>query len=245
MYTRRFYRTWVSSGGLCRFRIVRHESDLFIAAGQDLSIPACEALYRIRRDIEGYISRNEDFLVSMLPVETDDKAPPAARTMARASGAWGVGPMAAVAGAVAEGVGRALEGLTDTVIVENGGDLFMKSPEPLNCVIYAGRDSPFSGRIGFSVRASEGMGVCTSSGTVGHSVSFGRAGAVTVVAEDCSEADAAATAIANLISCPEDVERVLAGICLRGTVEGVVACCGRTLASRGVRLLPVPEREGA
>lgn len=245
MYTHRFYRTWVSSGGLCRFRIVRRESDLHIAADYDLSIRACDALYRVRRDLEGYAAGNDRFLHSLVPVTVPLSAPAVAVRMAEASSLWGVGPMASVAGAVAESVGRALEDWTETVIVENGGDIFVRSAGMINFVLYAGEDSPFSGRIGFRVHAPAGKGICTSSGTVGHSLSLGRAGAVTVIAGDCAEADAAATAIANQISSPEDLRGTLEGVCFRGRIEGVVACCGRALASRGVRLLPVEGRERA
>ncbi|OPL18184.1 MAG: hypothetical protein AVO35_06675 [Candidatus Aegiribacteria sp. MLS_C] len=245
MYTHRFYRTWVSHGDLCRFRIVRHESDLHIAADCDLSMAACDALHRVRRELEGYADGNEAFLHSLVPVTVPPSAPEVAVRMAEASSLWGVGPMASVAGAVAESVGRALEEWTDTVIVENGGDIFARSAGTLNFVLYAGEDSPFSGRIGFRIHAPDGKGVCTSSGTVGHSLSFGRAGAVTVVAGDCAEADAAATAIANMISAPGDLEETLERVSLRGSVEGVVACCGRSIVSRGVRLLPVEGREGA
>jgi ApbE superfamily uncharacterized protein (UPF0280 family) len=237
MYTQRFYRTWVSRGKLCRFRIVRHESDIEIAAEYDLSLRACEALRDIRRELEDYASSHSEFLESLSPVHVGPESPLMIRGMARVSSEWGVGPMAAVAGAVAAGVGRALTRWTDTVIVENGGDIYIRSREIVNCILYAGEGSPFTGRIGFSVIAPDGKGVCTSSGTVGHSRSFGKADAVTVIADDCTEADAAATAIANRIHDPSDLEEQLENAVGLGRIEGVIACCGDLLVSRGVKLL--------
>ncbi|MBN2586121.1 MAG: UPF0280 family protein [Candidatus Fermentibacteraceae bacterium] len=243
MYTGRYYRTWVSRGRLCRFRIVRHESDIEIAAEYDLSIKACEALHSIRRELEDYASSHSEFLGSLSPVHVGPESPLMIRRMSAASRAWGVGPMAAVAGAVASGVGRALTRWTDTVIVENGGDIYIRSRETVNCVLFAGEGSPFTGRVGFSVDAPDGKGVCTSSGTVGHSRSFGRADAVTVIADDCAEADAAATAIANRIKDPSDLEEQLENIPGLDRIEGVIACCDGLLVSRGVRLLRMAGRE--
>jgi len=236
MYSERFYRTWISPGGLRRFRVIRNESDMSIRAERDLSTEACGHLARVRSDIEAYIARHRSFGDSLVPVDVDRDAPQVVKVMAAASSKWGVGPMAAVAGAVAEAVGRELSALSATLIVENGGDIYLRGREPMNCALYAGDDSPFSGRAGFTLHAPEGAGVCTSSGVVGHSLSFGRAGAVTVIADDCAEADAAATAIANRISHPQDLHVQLEALDLDDGIRGVVACCGRLLASRGVRL---------
>ena len=115
--------------------------------------------------------------------------------MVKAGKNAGVGPMAAVAGAIAEHVGLGLLKSTNHVIVENGGDIFIKTDAPLTVGIFAGKSS-LSLRIG--IRLSGGpkpMAVCTSSGTVGHSLSLGRADAVCVAADSCAIADAAATAI--------------------------------------------------
>jgi ApbE superfamily uncharacterized protein (UPF0280 family) len=245
MYTHRFYRAWISPGRLCRFRITRHESDLEIAADYDLSIQACEALRAVRSRLEEYVLRDGDFLESLVPVRVPSDSPEVVRHMSAVSTEWGVGPMAAVAGAVADRVGRYLSRWSETVIVENGGDIYARSPQPVSCALYAGEESPFTGRIAFTVDASEGSGICTSSGTVGHSLSLGRASAVTVIARDCAEADAAATAIANSIAKPSDVEVSLSGIHFPGRLLGVAACCGDVLASRGVGLFPLACGEGA
>lgn len=243
MYTPRFYRTWVSPGRLCRFRIIRNESDIEIAAERDLSLEACEALYAARMEIEEYCKKHPDFLTSFSPVRAGDGAPGIVRKMAGASLLWDVGPMASVAGAVAAAVGESISAHSETVIAENGGDVYVRSPRRVNCVLYAGAGSPFSGRIRFSVHAPDGMGICTSSGTVGHSFSRGRAAAVTVIAVDCAEADSAATAIANRISAPRDVDEQLETLEDMAGVDGVIACCGHRLASRGVSLTGIEEED--
>jgi uncharacterized protein len=130
-----------------------------------------------------------------------------------------VGPMAAVAGAVAEQVGRGLLALSDEVIVENGGDIFLQTADPATVAIFAG-DSPLSLRIGIRTGGgNDPIAVCTSSGTVGHSLSFGHADAVCVTSRSAALADAAATAVGNRVGCRRDIP---AGIELARRIAGVL-----------------------
>ncbi|MCK5116161.1 MAG: UPF0280 family protein [Candidatus Aegiribacteria sp.] len=236
VYTHRFYRAWVSERKLFRFRVLLHESDIEIAVESDLTHRACEALSGARKDIEGYIKLHPCFLMAMDPVEYDTTAPAIVKRMMNAAAIWNVGPMAAVAGVIADAVGERLSDHSKSVIVENGGDLFIRSGNKVNCALYAGKESPFADKTGFSVDAPQGLGICTSSRTIGHSYSRGRANAVTVIAEDSTTADAAATAIANRIHSAEDVHDQLAQLDSDSGLVGVVACCGDRLASWGVRL---------
>jgi hypothetical protein len=113
--------------------------------------------------------------------------------------------MAAVAGAIAQYVGADLLKLSPELIVENGGDIFLKSKGERVVAIYAG-GSPLSGKIGIRIKgAATPLGVCTSSGTVGHSLSFGRADAVVAVAKSAILADAAATAVGNRVKTVADI----------------------------------------
>ena len=119
----------------------------------------------------------------------------------------GVGPMASVAGAIAEFVGNELSAYSAEVIVENGGDIYLKSLEKRIIGVYAG-ESPLTGKLGLEIDGEDTpLGVCTSSGTVGHSLSFGKADAVIVLSKSATLADAAATAIGNLVAQPEDITR--------------------------------------
>jgi ApbE superfamily uncharacterized protein (UPF0280 family) len=129
--------------------------------------------------------------------------------MAEATATAGVGPMAAVAGAIAEAVGQELLRFSDEVIVENGGDIFIKSSEERLIGLYAG-ESSLSGKVAFAISPEQTpLGVCTSSGTVGHSFSFGKADAVVAFAASTALADAAATAIGNRVSTADDIEGAL------------------------------------
>lgn len=169
--------------------------------------------------LERYIEKNPPFLLSLNPVAVEDDARDIVRAMAEASKKVGVGPMAAVAGAIAEFVGTELLLFSPEIIIENGGDIYLKSLKPRRVGIYAG-NSPLTGRIGLEIDAeATPLGVCTSSGTVGHSLSFGRADAVTVLSPSTPLADAAATAIGNMIREPEDIP---SGIDFAKKVEGVL-----------------------
>lgn len=237
MYVERFYRSWVDREDLCRFRVKIRESDLLILCDQPMEEQACAALADVRRDIEAFIANNARFQTSLGPVEIDEEraAPQVVCSMLAAGRAWHVGPMAAVAGAVAQQVGERIVDSCHTVIVENGGDVYARttSPTPLRFAIYAGQDSPFSDKLGFEIDARGGVGVCTSSGRVGPSLSFGCADAVVTVADDTAEADAAATALANQIHRPSDVDLVLRAAQERNRLRGMIACAGDRLGVWG------------
>ncbi len=209
MYEPRTYRDWVSDKDLVSFSVAVKETDLHIRARRDLTAEALEAVKRYRADLEGYIKSHPVFLTTLKPFEVEQDAPPIVKEMADATREVGVGPMAAVAGAIAERVGKELLSYSDEVIVENGGDIFMKTAKERAIGVYAG-ESKFTRKIAFSIRPGETpLGVCTSSGTVGHSLSFGYADAVIVFSPATSLADAAATAIGNRVKTAEDIPEAL------------------------------------
>ena len=226
MYTNPFYRKQVRAEGLTRFQISLRESDLLVLCDSDLSETAAAELQRAREGLESWIERDPVFKSTLLPHAVDATAPPVVQNMAAATQRWNIGPMGAVAGALAETVGKRLENESQTVVVENGGDTYAKSSQPLRFGLYAGEASPFSNRIAFEVDTSAGIGVCTSSGTVGPSLSFGRADAVVAIARDTAEADAAATALANRIKTPADIEEVLEDEKAHKALVGLIACAG-------------------
>ncbi|MDD5307021.1 MAG: UPF0280 family protein [Deltaproteobacteria bacterium] len=226
MYERRFYREWAKRADLARFEVKIRESDLLFLCDRDLREEARREVARVRDELEAYVARDPVFLTTLEPHRVLPGAPAVAAWMAEVCEPWGVGPMAAVAGAVAEIAGRKLLESATTVIAENGGDVFARSDEPVRFALYAGEDSPFSDTLAFEVDAGEGVGVCTSSGVVGPSLSFGKADAVVTVASDAAFADAAATAIANRIKTAADVERVVAQEKERGALEALIACAG-------------------
>ncbi len=126
--------------------------------------------------------------------------------------------MAAVAGAIAESVGAELVPYSANVIVENGGDIYMKSRRKRTIGIYAGT-SPLSGKLRLEIAGRDTpLGICTSSGTVGHSISYGRADAVVVLSPSAALADAAATAIGNIVKTPGDIPN---GLELAQKIDGL------------------------
>lgn len=219
MCRERSYRNWVKSGDLVSFRVAEAETDLFISAEKKLESQARAAILNHRKELESYIEKDPEFYSSLEPVDAKKAAPDIAKSMILASKCAGTGPMAAVAGAIAEFTGRDLLKFSNQVIVENGGDIFMKTARPRTVGIYAGEDSPFTGKLAVEIQPSErGVGVCTSSGTVSHSLSFGKADAVLVISDEAALADAAATAAGNIVKDAGDIEK---GISFAKSIPGV------------------------
>jgi ApbE superfamily uncharacterized protein (UPF0280 family) len=208
-YRERRYRHQILQERLVGFEVVVQETDLFILAESNLAALAEEAIYKVRGPLEGYIAQRPEFLHAMTPLPYDQFAPPVVKEMLHAAQNCGSGPMAAVAGAIAEQVGLVLLEESSEVVVENGGDCFVKVHKPLQISIFAGL-SRLSERLALKIKPEETpLGVCTSSGTVGHSLSLGRADAVTVTASSAAMADASATMICNLLQSEKDIHRAL------------------------------------
>ena len=218
MYEPRTYRHWVRGKDLISFNIVVKETDLYIRATTNLRRKANKLVLKYRTILEKYIERHPAFLTSVEPLSVGDDAPHIAKSMSEATERVGIGPMASVAGAIAEFVGSELLAFSPEIIVENGGDIYLKSLSKRLVGIYAGK-SPLTGKIGLEISGEDTpLGICTSSGTVGHSLSFGRADAVIVLSKSAIMADAAATAIGNLVVKPGDIPK---GIEFAKGIEGL------------------------
>jgi len=205
----RKYRGRVRSSDLETFRVTVKETDLLVSAERDLSQEVLDVVWKYRRQIESYIKRDPEFKWSLTPRPVSPAAPRIVRAMAGAADAVGVGPMAAVAGALAEFIGRDMLHLSPQIIVENGGDVFLVTRVSRKMSIFTeARSMPRF--INVLIRPEKTpLGVCTSSGLEGPSLSFGRADAVTVVSPSAALADAAATAAGNLIRSQGDVEKAI------------------------------------
>jgi ApbE superfamily uncharacterized protein (UPF0280 family) len=209
VYQERAYRNYVRADNLTKFEIIEKETDLLVLAENNLYDKALAFILKYRSDIEKYIASDQHFAKTFSPAFTRYDAPAIIKEMASAARRAKVGPMAAVAGAVAEFVGNDLRAFTDEIIVENGGDIFLKINSPRKVGVYAG-NSPFSEKIAIELEPrTEPFAVCTSSGTVGHSFSFGKADAVVVIAKSGPLADAAATAIGNEVKEITDIDNGL------------------------------------
>ena len=177
------------------------ETDLHILAAREIERQALDLVYQFRNQLENYIAARPEFLTALVPIDKDLLAPPIVKQMLEAASSADVGPMAAVAGAIAEFVGFGLldQGI-DEIIIENGGDIFIKRNKECITSIFTGQ-SPLNQKLGIKIaKADMPIGVCTSSGTVGHSLSLGQADSVTVLAASTPLADAAATRIGNEVS---------------------------------------------
>jgi ApbE superfamily uncharacterized protein (UPF0280 family) len=164
---------------------------------------AKQAIRAHRRSLELFIELNPFFRFALEPVE-DYIGDPSdiVQRMLVASSVAKVGPMAAVAGVIAD---LAVEAMVDAgasyAIVDNGGDLALTSDRDVIVGIYGGA-SPFKD-VGFKIEPTRFLGVCTSSATVGPSISFGTADVACVIAKTACLADAAASALGNLSNDPE------------------------------------------
>jgi ApbE superfamily uncharacterized protein (UPF0280 family) len=236
----RTYRTRMARKGLVSFRVAVKETDLLVLAAKDLSQKVREVVVKERQQLESYIETHPEFLKTLVPWPEDPFAPPVVREMIAAGRKTGVGPMAAVAGTLAERVGRALMPSSPEVIVENGGDIFLKITRPATVALYAGA-SPLSHKVGLKIDPLLGpLGVCTSSGTVGHSVSFGRADAACVLAASVALADACATALGNRVLDAGAINEALEWVAGVPEIFGALVIVGDKLGAWGrVELAPL------
>jgi hypothetical protein len=186
-----------------------------------------------RAYVEAYIKAYPDFMTTLDPWRQAGPAAKIVSDMIQAGAMAGVGPMAAIAGAISENVGRGLLTHSDQIIVENGGDVFIQADRPVTVGIFAG-SSPLSMQVGIQLSCvNKPTAVCTSSGTLGHSLSLGKADAVCVVADSCALADAAATSIGNLIQSEADINTAIAAGQRIAEIAGIVIIAGEKIGVWG------------
>jgi len=244
----RFYRHYFSASDLFTFKVNIKETDLWIAVDREsyqcsLQRELEENIWKKRIELEHFIAVNPSFKASLKPYLPGlEGVPPVAWEMLQAGNRVGVGPMAAVAGTFAAIAGKYLlnQGVKE-VIVENGGDIFMSTGQPRRIGIYAG-SSPLSGKIGLEIQPGQTpLGICTSSGTVGHSYSQGKADAVIALSPRVALADAAATSLANLVQDKLDLQEAVNRGKKLEDITGVVAICSDRIAAWGeIQLCRLP-----
>jgi ApbE superfamily uncharacterized protein (UPF0280 family) len=240
MYEQRNYRRSIKDVDLVSFQVAVKETDLYIRASTDLSIEAVAAINDVRGPLERYIREHPVFLHSLEPLPVDRNGPEIVQRMGQAARLAKVGPMAAVAGAVAQMVGEKLLNYSGEIIVENGGDIYLKVGRKRVIAIFAG-ESVFTGKLAIEIKPEcTPLGVCTSSGKVGPSLSLGIADAAVVVAPSAALADAAATAVGNMVKSETDVDAALEiGRRIKG-VSGIVVIAGSNMGVWGdIRLVKI------
>jgi ApbE superfamily uncharacterized protein (UPF0280 family) len=222
------------------FRVSWRETDLWVAIDKQHYHREAEqfALDRIlyyREILDAHIIHHPEFRDSLTPVVAPGGVHPLITAMSDAALAAGTGPMSAVAGAVAEFICRDLIGEyeADEGIIENGGDIFMKLTAPASVAVYAG-SSPLSEKIALQVTAEETpLALCCSSGTVGHSLSFGIADACMIACRDGALADALATACCNEVKNVDDVHRTTEKALERPEILSAVIIAGEKVGLGG------------
>jgi hypothetical protein len=215
------------------FRSAYRQTDLWVAVdtahyNDDTGWFTMERIRLYRSVLEKHIDKYPEFATSLVPVPAPAGAHPLVTDMSNAAQMAGTGPMSAVAGAMAEYISRDIleEYKADEVIVENGGDIFMKLTSPATVSVFAGT-SPLSDKIGLVIKPEETpLSVCCSSGTVGHSLSFGVADACMITCRSGALADAYATAFCNEVKSGEMVHAVTENAIHKPEIISVVIIAG-------------------
>ena len=244
-YVNRAYRLLHRQDDLVFFQLLVKETDLDIGIprarlNRSLFDGARQAVMAVRSQLEQYILNDEKFMRALKPHPAQPGAPAIVLSMAKAGRAAGTGPMAAVAGAIAQHVGEYLARRTREVIVENGGDIFIRTERERRIGIFAG-PSPFTNRLALEIEPHRTpLGICTSSGTVGHSLSLGCADAMVVLAPSAALADAVATAAGNLVHNESDLQQAVDFAMEVKAITGALAIKNDKLAAAGhIKLAPM------
>jgi ApbE superfamily uncharacterized protein (UPF0280 family) len=237
-YVNRTYRSLHQAGDMHYFNLKIKQSDLAIGVDRESYSDSLVALCRkeligLRGQLEDYINLHPELLTSLVPLRLLPGAPALIRQMAKAAALAGVGPMAAVAGTISQALGEKLGSCCQECVVENGGDIYLHSQRERRVAVFAG-PSTFSYKIAIRISPEETpLGICTSSGTVGPSLSFGQADAVVIKARDVALADAVATAAANQVKSEDDLIKAIEFVQNINRVAGILAIKNDKLAAWG------------
>ncbi|MDX9904454.1 MAG: UPF0280 family protein [Bacteroidales bacterium] len=239
-YQPRLYRQAMGNSRWMSFRVSWRETDLWVAIDKmhyrrEAEQFTMDRILHYREILDNHINQHPEFRDSLTPVVAPGGVHPVITAMSDAALVAGTGPMSAVAGAVAEFICRDLlaEYEADEVIIENGGDIFMKLTAPASVAVHAG-NSPLSEKIALQVTARDTpLALCCSSGTVGHSLSFGVADACMIACRDGALADAYATACCNEVKKGDDVHRATEKALERPEILSAVIIAGEKVGLGG------------
>ena len=215
-YKDRTYRRRFCSDRWHGFVVKYKETDVWVGVDKKSfrsEMPECtmQIIRELRDAMDVYLKQDPNYVLSLTTYEAQEHAPETAKRMSEISHQLGVGPMATVAGAFAAHIAQELKNRfeIEEIMVENGGDIYADIKNDMDVCVFAG-ESPLSEKIGLHIEAKESpLGICTSSGTVGPSLSFGKADAVMMVCRDALLADGYATVFANQIQTTADIDPVL------------------------------------
>lgn len=211
------------------FQVVVGETDLWVAAQKDLSREVSLLAAKLRGEIQAYTALDPNFRTSFVPINVSKNAPEVVRRMAAGARLAGVGPFAAVAGTIAQMITEELEAISPEMVVENGGDIYIIGRRERVVGLLPDLDN--DALLGLRIPAKAlPIAICSSSARIGHSLSFGQGDLATVLAPDGSFADAAATALCNMLHAAEDIPLVIeqAKAWAKQGLQGIfVQCAGQ------------------
>ncbi|MFO7928435.1 MAG: UPF0280 family protein [Candidatus Humimicrobiaceae bacterium] len=215
------------------WHIVYKHSDLFVSCSKDLLSKIVKQLRDFYVVIEEVIKTSPNFQKSLMPVKENKDYPKIINEMIRKSRNFNVGPMASVAGAVCDYIGRNLSGKCSTLLIENGGDVFIKSIKDLTVGIHVENDN-FRNKICLRIKKGQTpCGLCSSSGIFGHSLSLGKSDLVTVLGKTTIGADAAATALGNRVGKEKDINVAIDAFKNKAGIMGMLVIKGKRLGAWG------------
>jgi ApbE superfamily uncharacterized protein (UPF0280 family) len=242
-YSEKYYRTEIKSDRWNSFRVINETTDLYIRSGKDLTTIAGKIIEKLRNEIRDHINKQLEFQTSYSPIERLPDSSEIVQLMYLASERTGTGPFAAVAGAIAQMTGLELLNYTDEIIIENGGDIWMSLIKPAVVQILSGNEE-FDGKTGVIIYPENTpCGICTSSGKIGPSFSFGKADSATIIGKCAATADAAATLAGNIIKDENDIAKALNSASDIETVTGAIIIVNNKMGIQGSVKLVNPMEE--
>lgn len=216
------YRSNISNKNKYSWIIRYKYSDIFLSCDRDIRDRVLEPLESFYKDVEALIEKDQSFATSLSPITPESHYPETVKHMCKASEAYNVGPMATIAGAVCEFLAQALIDKCNKLIIENGGDTLVIGEKNTTIGIHA-ENNYFKDKIRIRTLSGQNkFSLCSSSSTFGHSLSLGNCDLAVTLSPDAVYADAAATAIANDIKVPEDIDKKIAKYSKSKHLDGII-----------------------
>jgi hypothetical protein len=230
---RSIYRCCVKNKEKYAWLLSYYYTDILISSNKNIKSRIEKPLKKIYEILNVCIKNEASFLKSLSPIKIKPSFPPVIKEMCAKSAVFNVGPMAAVAGTINEYIASYLQKYCDILIIENGGDIYVKAERDLNVGIYV-KNPNFKDKIALKINAKNmPCGLCSSSGTFGHSFSMGKCDLAVVLAKSAITADAAATAFANSISCEDDISGSIAYFKGFEDIKGLLAVKDKKIGAWG------------
>jgi len=216
------YRILVDPKGKFSWKVKYKYSDLFIVSNQDISLKILPVLFDFYRIIEKFIESHPSFAKTFNPYTLSNDFPSIIKKMCTDSAVFNVGPMASVAGAVCEYLAGELSKNNPYLAIENGGDIYIKSSKDITAGLFV-KNKYFKDNLKIKIKKKIlPCGIAASSGTLGHSLSLGKADLAAVVCRSAILADSAATAACNMVKTKNDIEKVINHFKDFKEIEGLV-----------------------